>query len=321
MALTLAEFQKLEKQELRKGIIQNLLRECPMLEILPFVTASSMSVTATRVKELPSVDWRKINAGYTESTGHLEQVPETLKILGGDVDVDLKLQGWPNMLQDPVVTQTQLKMRAIGLEFKDTFINGSKLTDEDEFNGLKYRVGKLAARQTVDLAVSTAELHVFANDAAMDTFLDGMDKAWKRCANGDVQALFMNETTYLAIASLARRRNLLDRTKDMFGREINTWKGAPMYDIGLQADMATEIITDTEDPGDSGADTSSIYFVHFGEDEGVVGIQDAAPDMHLVAEELEAKPASCWRIDWACSLYNFGLYSIVRLKGFEMAAS
>lgn len=319
MAYTLAEMAKVEREPLRKGIMLNLLRYSDILGVLPFELVSSLSNIVVRWKTLPGVGWRKLNEGYDEATGVTEQVTENIFLLGGDVDIDRVFLKVKNLIESPEVTQTKMKLKAVAYEFNDAFINGDQTVDEDELNGLMYRVGKLPARQTVDLGSDA--LKVFANTASENTFMDGLDKAIKRCSGGQCDALFMNETSYLGISSIIRRLGLLDTSKDQFGREIRAYKGIPLIDVGLKADGSTEIITDTEDPGDGGNDASSIYAVHFGTDEGLTGIQLEALDAYVVAEELEAKPVKRVRIDWPVGLANFGDFSIVRLNAFKMAAS
>jgi hypothetical protein len=215
-----------------------------------------------------------------------------------------------------------MKLKAMAFEWNDTFINGNEVTvDEDEFNGLKYRVGQFPERQRIYTDASGdgtgAALLVLSTAATQHQLLDALHEASHNVGGAD--AFFMNEKTYLYLSSILRRQSLLDTTQDSFDRAINSFLGAPLIDVGLKADGSTEIITNTETDA-SGNDATSIYAVKFGLDEGLVGLQLDNLDAYVVTEELDSKPAKRIRIDWANGLATLGDYCICRIMGFEMAA-
>ena len=323
MALTLADIAKVEREPLRKGVMMNLLRFSDILGVLPFENVNSLSNIVVRWKTLPSVEWRKLNAGYSESTGTYEQIAENLYILGGDVDIDTTFKKIKNLIEDPEVSQTRMKLKAAAYEFNDAFINGSQLTEEDQFNGLAYRVSKMPTRQLIYADASGdgtgASLKVMADSTNQNLFVDAVDEAMAY-VEGGADALFMNEKTKRLFSSVLRRLGLFDTSQDQFGREVPVYKGARLVDVGLQADKATENITNTETES-SGDDSTSIYAVHFEVGEGLIGIQLEPLDAYVVADELESKPSKRIRIDWHVGLANWGDYSICRLCGFKMAAS
>ena len=67
-----------------------------------------------------------------------------------------------------------------------------------------------------------------------------------------------SEQTYLRFEWALRRTNpaLLNTAADAYDRKVNTFQGVKMIDVGLQRDKSTEIITNTEDPGDAGNDAT-----------------------------------------------------------------
>ncbi len=322
MAVTLAELAKVEKDTLRAGVMMHLLRYSPVMEGLPFENVSALSMIKTRVKDLPSVAWRKLNEGYTESTGSLEQVPENLKILGGDIDIEKVFMMVTNVIESPAVTQTKMKLQAMAFEWNDTLINGNEETDADEWNGLKYRVSKLASRQTIKTDASSdgtgASMKVMSSATTQHDWIDYLFSASRRV--GGVQAWLMNENTLEKFSSILRRQSLFATTQDSFDREITTFLGAPLIDMGLKSDKSTEIITNAETECNDNAGTS-VYAVRYGLDEGLVGIQLNAMDAYVVAEELESKPAKRIRVDWVNGIAHLGDYCICRVQGFKMAAS
>lgn len=108
MTVTLIDYAKQSKDPLRKAFIQDLLRYSDLLGIVPFRMVSGLQVSGTRWQTLPSAGFRKIGAGYTESTGTTEEVSETLVALGGDVKIDNFLTGNGNVIEDPLTTQMRI---------------------------------------------------------------------------------------------------------------------------------------------------------------------------------------------------------------------
>ena len=97
-------------------------------------------------------------------------------------------------------------------------------------------------------------------------------------------------------------------------------------EVGKKRDKSTEIITATEDPGDGGNDSSSIYAVRFDTSDGVHAIElegAGGPTVYdpLKGGEMESGPQYLRRIDWPVGLHQKSLYTIVRVKGFKMAAA
>lgn len=322
MAVTLADIAKQSEIPLKKGVLMALLRHAPVLEMLPFEDVSQLNNIAVRWSSLPSVGFRKINAGYSESSGTTEQVEESVKGFGGDVDLDTVFDHITNVIEDPRVTQTNMKLKALAYSFNYHFIQGGPAVDPDGFYGLYHRIDSLAARQKFAIGSAGTPHDVTASTANQHKFMDGIVKLFHLVGGAD--AFFCNFNTRLGFASVLRRLNLLDTSKDMFDREVFAYNGAPIIDIGVRGDQSTEIILDTEDPGDGGTDTTSIVAVNFGAaDEGLVGMELTGKpfDAYWVGgedHELEAKPVRRLRVDWWCGLAGMGKYHSARM--YNLAA-
>lgn len=319
MAYTLAQLTKLETDPLRKYVLANLLREIKAMEYLPFTNIDSLRATALRWRILPSVGFRDLNEAYTEDTsGDVEEVWESLYILGGLINFDRVFSKVKNTIVDPKKLQMDMKLKSLGLTFNDYLINGDLGTEPSGFEGLKKRVTNSPARQLVlPTASGATALDVTASAANVNLFWTGIEKAYKRCNNGEVSLMITNEDVLLGLGRSLRYINsaggmFLDVTKDSFERSIVTYKGTPVIDIGVKKDQSTEIITDTETAADAGSDGTSIYFASFNEQQGVIGIQlgpveivqDAQKDVATVDKTL---------IEWVLGLAGFGSYGIVRL--------
>jgi len=323
MAVTLADLAKQEREPLRKGIMTNLLRFSDILAVVPFESVDSLDNIVVRWKELPDVAFRNINEGYGEETGTTEQITETVYGFGGDIKIDRVFEYVKNVIEPPEVTQTKMKTKAMAFKFNDMYINGSHIVDPKSFEGLKVRVAKLPSRQTIDLASSGDALKVFATAGTTDhAFLDGLHQL-VAYVDGGATHLFMNLDTRLKIAALLRRMGIGGEALEIWEKKVDTFQAVPMIDVGLKPDKSTEIILSTEDPGDGGDDSTSIYAVRFAVGESLCGINLNELDVYdpLKGGEMEGGPQMLRRIDWWCGLANWSDYSIARLKGFKMAAS
>jgi hypothetical protein len=299
----------------------NLYRYSNLLEIVPFEPAAALDNVVVRWDTLPTVGSRKLNAGYTESTGKTEQIVETVRPIGGDVDVEAVLDDLPNVIEKPSVTQLAMKAKAMAYLFNHLFINGSEEEDPDAFYGIKHRVGLLAKKHSeLEFSIGTegTPFDATASSANEHTFIDKMHRLNALVGGADV--FLMNWEVRLGVGKVMRRAGVLDTSRDQFDREVYEFNGAPLIDVGVKADQSTEIIPDTEDPGDGGSDTTSIYAVNFGQPEGLVGVQLTDLQAYLVSNELESKPTRRWRIDWFVGLAGFGDMYIAHMKNLQPAA-
>ena len=327
MTVTLIDYAKQSKDPLRKGFIMDLLRYSDLLKVVPFETVDGLQVSGTRWQTLPSAAFRRIGAGYTESTGTTEDVVETLVALGGDVKIDRFLTGNGNVIEDPLTTQMRMKAKSVAFKFNDAFINGDAASDPDSFEGLKKRNSNMPARMTIDLANAGDSLKVLAGSTQEHQFVDAIHQAVKY-VDGATHIL-CNEATWLGLGQVARRLNLFQTLTDALGR---TWSSIssgsaiiPFVDVGLKSDKSTEIIPNNENPGDGGNDSTSIYVVRMDTDDGLHGITLAGHELDvydpLDGGEMESGPQYLRRIDWGVGMFNLSQYVICRIKGFKMAAS
>lgn len=337
MALSLADLARAETDPLKKMVMMNLIRYSDLMSLVPFEEWESLTAIVTRWKTMPTVAFRKINAGYTESTGSTEQVSEGLYALGGDVQYDRVFEMVKNVIEDPKKTQTNMKTKAIAYAFNNYFINGDHASDVDGFEGLNKRIATyLPSRQSVsigsafDVTASTANEHKFIDSLHNIVDLAGLRKAptiypGKNGKQGNANvpmakqgALLMNRDTLLGVAKVLRRLSLLDTTQDNYGREFDSFDGVPMIDVGVKdiAETSNEIITNAYG---SGTNETRIFAVRFGMDDGLTGVQLNNPDVYdpLDGAEKTTGPQKLLRIDWWCGLAGFGSYYAARLTGVK----
>lgn len=324
MTVVLSTIAKLETNPLRKYIYLNLLRYAKLMEWLPFENVNSLRSVAVRWNTLPDVAFRKINGSYTPSEGDVEQVWEAVYAMGGEIRFDRVFEKLGNLIVDPKRMNTDMKTAALGMYFNHYLINGDHALNPNGFEGLKKRVANMPARQSVAFAAAAgAALNPTSSVANGNIFFNQLEQMAVRTGSTgearNVTAWLCNEGLKWGIGRVARYiqasgGNFLSTAKDSFDRDIPTLFGAPIIDVGLQKDQATEIITDTEVAGDAHTDATSIYSVTFSTDDGITGIQLSPMEIYdpLSGGELHDAPAKLVRLEWWLGLANFGSHGIVR---------
>ncbi len=327
--ITLAQLAQLERDPATKFMQMNILRESKVMEMVPFETVAGLSVKAQYWEKLPtSGAWRKINEGYSSAEdGQLADAYEQLFVFGGDITFDRIMQDVKDTMKDPVQVQIEGKLKSMTLQWNNYFINGDSATDPLGFNGLKKRVAALPSRQTVYWAASNAAPLDPTNSAAnARKFMNTLRKAWKYCNDGKVNVCLCNEDFILGISAtlmyLQSAGNYLSVTKDQFDRDITSYRGVPLLDMGYQNDLSTEILSTAEVAGDAGTDSMSQYLVSLNTDDGVYGAQIDTLKFYdpLNGGEMESKPSKLRRLDWKNGLVNFGTRGIVRMRNLSNLA-
>lgn len=309
MALTLAESAKLSQTNLQRGVLETFVQESRVLDRIPLMNIEGNAYAYNEEATLPGIEFRAVNAAYAESTGTVNQKTESLVILGGDADVDTFIVKTRGNLNEQRALVTRGKVKAASYKYQDTFINGDTAVDANSFDGLKKR---LTGAQVISAATNGLAI-VGADDAARHTFMDKLDELLAAVPGADV--LYMNATVLSKIKSSARRLTMYDQTIDSFGRQVATYNGVSMIDIGTKAD-GTLIIPQTETQGSSSV-ASSIYAVRFGRgetDQAVTGLTNGGVSVRDLGEQ-DSKPVYRTRLEFFCGLGVFGGKAAARLSG------
>ncbi|MBI4282641.1 MAG: phage major capsid protein [Chloroflexi bacterium] len=293
MALTLAEAAKLSNDLLLTGVIETVIKESPILQALPFIEIVGNGLTYNQENAAPTASFFDVGDTWTESTPTFTQQTATLKILGGDADVDNFLKATRSNLQDLEAAVVQLKAKAVQQKFDDTFINGDTATDAKSFDG----VDKLAVSgQTVSMGTNGATLT-----------LEKLDELIDKVKAGKPQMLLLSRRSRRKLTALSRATGsgLLEMDRNQFGQMVQYYDGIP---LGIN-----DWISDAKTVGSS-TDCSTIYTLQFGEG-AVAGI--TAPG-GLQAERvgsLETKDATRTRVKWYVSLALFNTLKLAKLTG------
>ncbi|MGE5596005.1 MAG: major capsid protein [Hyphomicrobiales bacterium] len=296
MALTLAEASKLSNDQLVAGVIETMAEESPVLQRLPFIEIVGNGLTYNRENASPSAGFYSVGDTWTESTPTFTQVTATLRILGGDADIDNFLKSTRSNIQDLEAAIVQLKARAVQALFDDTFINGDESSDAESFDGIDRLT---AAGQVVSMGTDGATLTLEKLDELIDTV-----------RGGKPDLLLMSRRSRRTLNELARSvGTFLEADRDAFGNMVQFYDGVP---IGIN-----DYISDAQTVG-ANSDCSTIYAMQFGEG-GLSGL--TAPGGLTVERvgSLETKDASRIRVKWYAGLALFNTLKLAKLTGVRAA--
>jgi hypothetical protein len=306
MALTLLEASKLHSGDaIRQAVIQLYAGSSGVLMALPFDNIAGNALKYNREESLPGVGFRGVNESYSESTGILNPITETLSIAGGDLDVDkfiVDTQG-----TDQRAVQEAMKIRALGLAWTSKFIKGDTASDPREFDGLQTR---LTGGQVINAGATSGgdALSLLLLDTLIDQVVDPTH-------------LIMNKTMRRRLTQASRSTNIggfITFTTDAFGNQIEVYNKLPIIVMDLD-NASNAILPFTEaNPGGGTAASTSIYAVSFREGM-LTGIQNG----DIVARdlgELQTKPAYRTRVEWYPGISCYHGRAAARLNGIKDAA-
>lgn len=298
MALTLLEAAKLESgNAIKQAIIELYAGSSDILANLPFASIQGNALKYNRETALPGVGFRGVNEGYSESSGILNPLTESLVIAGGDLDVDKFIVDTMGANQRSV--QEAMKVRALALAWTAKFIKGDTANDPKEFDGLQTRITgaqKIAAGSTANgTPLSLAKL-----DEAVDQTLNPTH-------------MIMSKAMARKFAAAARNSSVsgyISWDKNQLGQRVMAYNDIPILTVDLDHTQ-TAILPFTEAATSGTATASSIYIISAGE-EGVIGLQNGGIDVRDLGE-LETAPKYRTRVEWYTGLAAFNGRAATRL--------
>jgi hypothetical protein len=318
--LTLVEFAKIEKNPLVKSVAMTLVQESQPMKYIPWETTNLLYKKMVRVQSLPSVSRRKLNSGWTSSTGKTEQLMEGMSIVGGNIDVDKEMVEGNQTIEDVRAIQLEMKTRAAAYDFNDNFINGSIVVDENNFDGLKVRCNRTEMSAQKLVSATSTNLITDTTAHALD-FIAEMDKLMYSIDGHTPTFLITNSTGLLKINQALRMASVLNQAKDQFGQIVTMWGPCPIYDAGVKADQSTRIMGDEAIDGTDWASVNkyfSIYAVKIGEGTDFWGIQKHALET-IDKGLLEDAVTYRTNINWPVGLSQINKRALSRLYGVRSA--
>ena len=299
MSLTLIEAAKIQTGDVfRDTIVEMFPANSELLSALPFQTIAGNALKYNREETLPGIAFRGYNESYTESTGVINPITETLHIIGGDADVDRQLV--KSMGAGVRSTHVNMKVKALTQSWTEKFVKGDNATDPREFDGLQNR---LTGSQVIE-AGSTANGAALSL-AKLDEVIDAVDNPTH---------ILMNRTMKRRLSAAARLYTVggfINYELGAFGRRVMSYNDLPIVTID-QDNEGNEILGFTEAAASGTATACSIYVCSFG-DGNLVGLQNGGIEAYDLGE-IDASPVYRTRIEWAAGIAMFGAKAAARLK-------
>lgn len=315
-ALTLVEASKINEGDVKlTAVIDMFAENSELLSVVPFMDISGGSLSYTLEGSLPSVAFRGYNESYASDVGVLNPQVETLKIAGGDLDVDkaiIRTRG-----EEAREQHESMKIKALSLYITSKLINGDSTTEVREFDGLRNRiVGQQLfdnnGDSPADAGYSAGAGGALSVSLALDRAIDHVDNVTHIIMSKDMRRLLSNGVKQTTVSGN------IEWGPDALGRRIAFYNGIPIVAADID-DTGQKIIDFNEAaPNGTGSTFTSVYLVSFG-DNMVTGLQNGAMDVRDLGE-IDTAPVLRTRVEWLIGLAVMHGRSAARIRGISNAA-
>jgi hypothetical protein len=288
MGLTLIEAAKYENRLEHLAVLKTF-SEGELLARLPFMNIAGSGLFYSAEQELPSVGFRAVNEGYTQSYGVVDQRAEAVHLFGGDVDVDRSIVDL--MGPEARASQIEMKVRSMRLTLEATVINGDTSANPRAFDGLSKRLqpgDAMAIDNSAGAGVAGAPLDF----DRLDELIDSVN------AYGGSKVLVMSKAMRRQLNALARSTmggGVYQTSTNSYGMTVHRYQDCDILTVDRDA-QGVEVMGYDEAGG-----TSSIYCCTFG-DQGVTGLQGPFQGRYGISVrdlgEVPDAPVFRTRVDW-----------------------
>ncbi len=308
MALTLLEGNKYSQTQLRRAVIDLLVKDSRILEKLPFIELMGNSFTYNVITTRSGADFYGVGEEWVEATPELTQYTVTLKILGGDADVDNFLIATRSNIIDLKTTVINDKIKSVQEKFLDTFYYGDATTYTKQFNGLQALISSttyntVSAGSGTGSALSIAKLR-----QAID-----LPTGFK--PTSIVMSKAMRRGISIYLDSIGDK---FPSGRDEFGRNIQVFDGMEIivddHIVNVET-AASGVYT-----ANTGGANTSIFILTFAE-QACCGVQGSAGVIAEPIGTLETKDAIRTRIKWYTGLMFQALRSCAKVDGIVAAGT
>ena len=273
MAITLAEAKVGMTDKVDQQVVDMFRRSSLLLDRLTFDNAispgtggSTLAYGYIQLKTPSTAAVRAINTEYAPGEAKREKKTTNAIIMGGSFEVDRVLQNTSGAV-DELAFQAEQKVKATANFFHNCVINGTSASSGagyvvNTFDGLAKLLSGTSSEFTSNVDITTS-----ANmDANKNAFLDELD-GLLAAIDGGASLLLMNTAMLIKARSIARRAGYYERTKDDFGRVVETYGGVPMMDMGKYFNGTKSVdVVGTTDATASATGNTAIYAVSLGLD-------------------------------------------------------
>jgi len=305
LGTVLSEYAKLSNDVMLQGVIETIIKDDPLMVLLPWVEINGNALTYNRELTLPSAEWHAVNDDWTTSPAvTFAQKTATLAILGQNADVDNYVRQTRSNINDIESAIIELTAKAIKNELSDKFLYGNNTLDPNQFDGLI---------KLIDTGTASDQLIAAGASGGAALTLDMLDSLIDAVKGGKPDLLLMSRRSRRKINALARAAgNNLEHNSSLLGMFVEMYNGIPIGVSDFVKD--THVVSGSLETAYIGGASSTIYGISFGED-GVCGLTGPGGLQIIKIGEMETKDASRTRIKWYTSLAMFSNVKAAALIG------
>ena len=270
--ITLAEAKVGMADKVDQKVVDTFRRSSLLLDNLVFDNAispgtggSTLTYGYIQLKTPSTAAVRQINSEYTAGEAKREEKTTKAVVMGGKFQIDRVLIGTAGAV-DELAFQTEQKVKATANYFNNLVINGNKASSGsgvlNTFDGLDKLLTGTETEITSAVDVSTEALM----NANYNALLDEVD-GFLSTLDGKPSMLLMNNKMLAKMRSAARRAGYYSKTRDEFGRQVETYNDIPMYDMGKYYNCTNTVDIIPETAASTSAEgKTDIYAVSIGLD-------------------------------------------------------
>lgn len=307
MAMTLTEAQKYTTNMVKKGVLEEIVKDSVVMGKLPFIDIVGNAYQYLRETTLPTAAFYNPNEVWAEDTGQVTQKTAGIKILGGDADLDNFLKATRSDKTDLAAETIQSKAKAVKHTFLNQFYYGDSSVDTKSFDGLHVICnGADMTNQVIHQGSGStgAALSAFNLDKMVDLVLDGYP-----------DCILLDRNLRRRLRVYLRLKNNVEVSMAGFSSDVPSWNGVPVeYDDFL---VHTETISSGAYTSKTGSNTGSVMALRFGTND-LCGLQNGGIETIKIGQ-VQDKDAQRWRLRWYCGLALFRDISTAIIDGITDA--
>ena len=238
---TLTQYEYLDRDMILRGVVDWLVKESPLLGILPMKAIQGNAYKYNVSTALPTASWTSVGDQIAESTGTYAQRSTDIYTLIQNAYTDKSAIAL-NSTQNPEAIDAQLAAQAMAHEFEKTLIIGQTSVDTStkQFKGLLRIIAEFESSSTTDLdgqlfsAPDTGNNSQVLSQAATSGALTmpAMDALVDQVRPGKPDLLLMSRYARRKLNTLQRAYGtsgvqMID--SELFGKFMAHYDGIPIY--------------------------------------------------------------------------------------------
>lgn len=332
---TLTQYEYLDRDMILRGVVDWLVKESPLLGILPMKAIQGNAYKYNVSTALPTASWTSVGDQIAESTGTYAQRSTDIYTLIQNAYTDKSAIAL-NSTQNPEAIDAQLAAQAMAHEFEKTLIIGRTSVDSSskQFKGLLRIMAEFESTSTTDLDGNIFSSPDTGNNTQALTQAATSGALTMPAVDALVDQIRPGKPDLLIMSRYARRKlNALQRASgssgvtmqesELFGKFMDSYDGIPIYISDWIKDNyqnnASNVLAiasyDFDTTRTTDYDNSIIFAMKLGEN-GVQGLH-AGEMSHEREEVVEDYNAILNRYVWYIGLACTAKYSLACLNSFD----